>query len=118
MTENKEIHYYSEIAEKLNNNLILCNNIPEVDESVIDNITYGEYWEEDFKAQEEEGREEIEQPEIYQYFLLDCQEYQIKNLQEHYPKLIYSYSEILDLYVLCVPHFGTRWESVPTEYRE
>jgi hypothetical protein len=118
MTENKEIHFYSEIADKLNNNLILCNNITDVDESVIDNIVYGDYWEEDFKAQEEEGKEEIEYPEIYQYFLLDCNEDYIKHLQEHYPELIYSYSEKLDLYVLCVHHWGTSWTGVATEYRE
>lgn len=118
MTENKEIHYYGEIVEKLDNNLILCNNIIEIDESIIDNMTYGDYWQEDFKQQEKEGEENIQQPEIYQYFLLNCKEYQIKNLQEHYPELIYSYSELLDLFVLCVPHCGTSWDYVKTEYRE
>ena len=118
MTENKEIHYYSEIADKLDNNLILCNNIADIDESIYNNMVYGDYWEEDFKAQEKEGVEEIQSPEIYQYFLLDCQEYQIKDLQEHYPELIYSYSEVLDLFVLCVPHCGTSWDYCKTEYRE
>lgn len=116
MTENKEIHYYSEIAEKLNNNLVLCNNIAEVDGCIYNNMVYGEYWVEDFKKQEE--GEDVEYPNIYQYFLLDCQEYQIENLQHHYPELIYSYSEVLDLFVLCVPHCGTSWNYVETEYRE
>ena len=117
MTENKEIHYYSEIADKLDNNLILCNNIPEVDGCIYENMVYGDCWEKCFKKQEEAGVD-VEYPEIYQYYLLDCQEHQIKDLQEHYPELIYSYSEVLDLFVLCVPHCGTSWDYCKTEYRE
>lgn len=118
-TENKEIHYYSEIAEKLNNNLILCNDIINVDESVIDNMVYGDYWSKDYwEDVEEEEREDIEEPEIYQYFLLDCSKSRIENLQYNYPEVIYSYSEKLDLYILCVHHWGTSWTGVETDYRE
>lgn len=107
-----EKHFYKEIADKLDE-MIMCNNIAEKDETIQENIKYGEFWEEKI---EEEGEDYY--PEIYQYFLLDCNEYHLENLQEHYPELIYSYSNLLDLFVLCVPHCGTGWDLVETAYED
>lgn len=87
----KAIHWY-------NNHYILCNNIVEIDSSVLENMECDE-----------------EYPEIYQYYLSDCSKSEVEWLKEGFPSLIFSYSELLDLYVLCVDHFGTSWDYVPIE---
>jgi len=76
----------------LHNNYILCNDIVEKDP--------------DFNYPELEENEEI-----YQYFLTDASKEDVEYLQEHFG-LAFGYSEMLDLYVLCVTHFGTSWDYV------
>lgn len=86
---------YKKAVKWLNNSLILCNDIPVIDESVYDNIRFGL-----------EG--EIE---IYQWFLTDCSESDVEYLEQHFG-LKFTFSDTLDLYVLCVDHYGTSWEYV------
>lgn len=87
----------------LHNHLILCNEIAELDESVYENLNGL-----DVKF-DDDGDETIE--EIYQWFLTDCNEDDVQWLQEHFG-LLFTYSEKLDLYVLCVTHYGTSWDYV------
>lgn len=83
--------------------LILCNNIPNVDESLYDNIENGiETW------------DDGEDVEIYQYYLID--DYTTEVLKEYTNEIIF-YSELLDVYVLGVTHFGTSWDYVPTDIK-
>lgn len=35
-------------------------------------------------------------------------------MQKNFPDLIFSYSDKLDLWILCVDHFGTMWKGVST----
>lgn len=86
---------YKKAVKWLNNSLILCNDIPVIDESVYDNIRF-----------ELEG--EIE---IYQWFLTDCSESDVEFLEQHFG-LKFTFSDALDLYVLCVDHYGTSWDYV------
>lgn len=79
----------------LGNNYILCNEIPKVDETVNWNM-------------ESEDLDE----EIYQWYLSDCTKSDVEALVNYFPDLIFSYSEKLDLYVLCVDHWGTSWDYV------
>ena len=83
-----------------NNNLILCNNICEIDESVIENCRF------DFYDEETE-----EYTEIFQWFLTDCNQFDVEFLEEHFG-LLFSYSDKLDMYILCVNHYGTSWDYV------
>ena len=76
--------------------LVLCNNIAEIDSSIWDNM--GEV-EEDL--------------EIYQYCLCNLSGYEKDRLTEF--GIILSYSDMLDLDVLCVEHFGTSWDYVMTD---
>ena len=48
-----------------------------------------------------------EYPEIYQYYITNCSEF----LNEHFG-LMFSYSEVLDVWVLLVDHCGTGWDYV------
>ena len=86
---------YKNAVKYFNNSLILCNNIQEIDEYLFENC-------------------ELCNPEeeFYQYFLTDCSKDDAERLHEWFG-LNFLYSEKLDLYVLCVDHYGTSWSSVP-----
>ena len=91
------------IATKwLNNNYILCNNIPEIDESIWDNFR--------FNLEDEEGN----QRDIYQYYITDASESDVEWLEKNFPELLFTYSDKLDCFVLCVDHCGTGWDYVAT----
>ena len=105
--------------------IVLCNNIVEVDESVIDNmtlqnetkyynandeeITEDEYYEDDNAYCEEENTE------IFQWFLCNVSQYEKEQLEEM--GIIMSYSDKLDCDVLCVDHWGTSWDYVLTNVK-
>lgn len=94
---------YSVAVHWLNNSLIMCNEIPEVDPSVLDNMRFSLY------EEDEDGYEE--ELEIYQWYLTDCSDFDVKFLEEHFG-LKFTYSDLLGLYVLCVTHYGTSWDYV------
>jgi hypothetical protein len=55
--------------------------------------------------------DEDEYTEIYQWYLTDCNLSDVEFLEEHFG-LMFTYSNKLDLFVLCVAHFGTAWDGV------
>ena len=85
---------YRRIVDAYIKDLVLCNNITEIDNSVWDNM--GEFEE-----------------EIFQYYLCNLSSYEKEQLQEF--GIILSYSDLLDLDVLCVEHYGTSWDYVMTD---
>ena len=91
---------YGRIVERYIKNMLLCNNIESVDESVLynSNNLYDE--------------ESDEYTEIYQYYLCDLDDYTKEQLEEW--GFLFSYSDMLDLDVLLVDHFGTSWDYVMT----
>lgn len=105
MTNQKEKQYttYDQAVKGLN--LVLCNNIAEIDQSFWDNIR--------FNFEDEEGN----QIEIYQYFLCNASQLDVEYLEERYG-LLFSYSDLIDCFVLCVNHFGTLWSGVDVEILE
>lgn len=100
--ENKFTKYTTyQIATKwMDMNLILCNNIPEIDESIYSNMRF-DYW-------DVEGEYTID---IYQWFLTDLTESQVEWMEKNFD-LKFTYSELLDCFVLCVDHCGTSWSGV------
>ena len=102
---NMRTDYYTAV-HWLGSALILCNEIAENDVSVIENIEYPKWCDDD-----EEGREYIE---IFQWYLTDMNEEDKDFMQEKFPDLIFSYSGKLNLWILCVDHFGTMWKGVST----
>ena len=85
-----------QIATKwLDMSLVLCNNICEIDDNIYNNMRFE--WD--------------ESEDIYQWFLTDLTESSVEWLEENFD-LKFTYSELLDCFVLCVDHFGTRWSSV------
>lgn len=95
---------YKTAVHWCNNALIMCNNIPQIDPTVIDNARFAWY--------DEETETETE---IFQWFITDCNQWDVKYLEEHFPGLLFTYSDLLDCFILCVDHFGTHWGSVRIE---
>lgn len=93
---------YRVATQWLNNSLVLCNNIPNIDQSIWDNMRFDQYDEED------------EYTEIYQWYITDCSDDDVRYLEDTFG-LLFTYSELLDCYILCVDHFGTAWDYVYCE---
>ena len=95
-------NYYTAI-HWLNNSFVLCNNIPEIDNTIWNNMRWDYYNEEDDSYEE-----------IYQWFITDCSESDVEYLEEHFTGVNFTYSELLDCFILCVTHYGTMWKGVPS----
>lgn len=112
---------YRTLVEYFIGDIVLCNNIINVDESVYNNleiktryynendeeITEDEYFEDDNAYCDDSA------PEIFQYYLCNLSEYDRKQAEKC--GLILSYSDMLDCDVLCVDHWGTSWDYVLTD---
>lgn len=104
-TAEKETFYttYKEAVNWLHNDYVLCNNIVEIDQSVYENARFSF-----------EDEETGSYTEIYQWYLTDASTDDIEYLEKHFG-LLFTYSDLLDLYVLCVDHWGTSWGYVHCE---
>ena len=94
---------YSIATHWLDGGLILCNDIGKIDESIFDNARFSWF--------DEENETETE---IYQYFLTSWSEGDVEWLEKTFG-LLFTYSEKLDCFVLCVDHWGTMWTGVSCE---
>ena len=104
-TETKTMYTdYKTAVHWCHNALIMCNNIPQIDPTVIDNARFAWY--------DEETETEAE---VFQWFITDCTQWDVEYLEEHFPGLLFTYSDLLDCFILCVDHFGTAWEGVRIE---
>ena len=91
---------YRRIIERYISDFVLCLKINEVDEFVWENMQNV-----DFDSDEEIC--------IYQYYLCNLSDFERETLLEY--GIILSYSNVLDLDVLCVDHLGTSWAYVMTD---
>lgn len=107
MTNKKYFTTYNIATHWLDGGLVLCNNIGEIDLSIFDNMRFEFY--------NEETETEIE---IFQWYLTNWTESDIEYLEKTFPDLLFTYSEKLDCFVLCVDHFGTMWNGVACECSE
>lgn len=89
---------YATAVHWLGNSFILCNDIATKDNEL-------EY---EFDYYNEESDDYID---IYQYYLTNCTKRDVEFLSEHFG-LLFAYSPMLDLYILCVDHYGTAWDYV------
>ena len=49
--------------------------------------------------------------DIYQWYITDASQSDVEFLEKHF-KLLFSYSDMLDCFILCVNHYGTGWDYV------
>ena len=94
---------YSIAINWLSPSLVLCNNIAEIDQSVFDNARFS-FYDED---------EEME-TEIFQWYLTSLSLDDVEWMEKNFPDMKFTYSDLLDCFVLCVDHCGTGWDYVPT----
>lgn len=93
---------YSVAVNWLGNSRVLCNNIQNIDSSIWDNARFDLYDEEDNPI------------DIYQFFITDCDEGDVEYLEDTFG-LLFTYSDLLDAWILCVDHYGTSWNYVECE---
>lgn len=96
----KIVTNYKDAVDWLHNDFILCNNIPDLDQTIYDNMRF-DYFD------DETG----EPTEIYQWFLTSASQDDALYLEKRFG-LLFTYSDLLDCYVLCVTHYGTAWDYV------
>lgn len=77
---------------------IKCNEIKDIDPSVKMNI-----------------EKNIDPDDICQWYLSDLDYYEKECLQKYFPELIFTYSDMLELWVLCCDKLGYSWSFEMTE---
>lgn len=82
--------------------LVLCNNIVNIDDSIYDNMEF------DYFDVNDDPKD------IYQWFITNDTQSDVEWKKQTFPELLYTYSDLLDCYILCVDHFGTMWKGVQT----
>ena len=137
---------YKRVVDRfIGNNLVLCNNIINVDNELFYNRECGfadyddlkeerlEELKEEYKEELENGEETLEHLEelaedyaeeeqydyeFYQYFIIDISNWDLEYLKEcKQTTLQIMYSELLDVYVLGVGHFGTGRDYVGSDFK-
>ena len=96
---------YKRLVDRYVGDIVLCNNITDVDDGIWDNVDASDLIDED--------GDEINDLEIYQYYLCNVGEWQKEQLKG--TGVILSYSNVLDCDVLMVQHWGTSWDYVMTD---
>jgi len=81
----------------------MLNNITEIDPTIWENMRFSDYDEENDSCKE-----------IFQYFITDASGSDVEYLEKHFG-LLFTYSELLDKFILCVDHLGTSWDYVHCE---
>ena len=88
--------------------MVLCNDIVNIEDySIYDNMEYE-------RDEENEENEDDEYPEIYQWFIVEPHGYWFEQYKENF---IMTYSDKLNVWILCVDHFGTGWSYVATDVK-
>lgn len=93
---------YAVAVNWLGNSRVLCNNIANVDQSIWDNMRFSLELEDGYKR------------DIFMWYITDCDDREVKFLEENFG-LLFTYSELLDAWILCVDHYGTNWGYVECE---
>ena len=95
---------YRRLIERLGKTW-LFNNAPELSE-----------YDFEYEVNSDYDEEKDEYIDIYQYYLLDINNYMIEKLRDLKCKdVIIAWSEKLENYILMVDHFGTSWDYVLTD---
>ena len=97
---------YATLCKLCFTDMILCNDIDKIEDySIWDNMEFD---------REEDENGDFDYPEIYQWFIVETNDYFFEKYKDNF---IMTYSDKLNLWVLCVDHFGTGWSSVATDVK-
>ena len=96
---------YRRLINRISNGIWLFNNAPK-----LSNYDF------EYEVNSDYDEETDEYTDIYQYYLIDIDNYMIEKLNDLGCKdVIIAWSENLEEYVLMVDHFGTSWDYVMTD---
>ena len=84
-----------------------CGSLEQYVDETGEEITEEEY--------HESENAHIHYEEVYQYYIIS--EIDAERLAD-YTNEVVIYNEDLDLYILCVTHFGTAWSGVPSNWKD
>lgn len=97
----RETNFFNAI-NWLHPSLILCNKIPQIDESIWDNL--------EGNIEDDSG----EYLEVYQWFLTSFSDDDVEFMKRSFDMgCIYTYSDLLECWCVGVTHYGTAWDGVP-----
>jgi len=99
---------YLDAVTWLQTDRVLCNNLPSIDPSIYDNARFSWY------GKNADGTESEDMVEVYQWFISSASEWDVEYLSNRFG-LLFTYSDLLDCFVLCVTHYGTSWDYVYCE---
>lgn len=108
--EKKDNISYGDLTSFIFEDMILCNNIVKYNDN-------GSNWDLELG---EEYDEETGYIDIYQYYIVDVDNWRLGKYKEYLEEtntksdLILWYDNELDIYILGVSHCGTSWSYVPT----
>jgi len=106
---------FEKLFNRLFTDAILCNDITKLFYTDIN----GQYSEVEVEVGTDYDEETDEYLDIYQYFIVDFNNYTYSKMQELKEKLgkefILYYLSNLDLYIVGITHFGTGWDYVLTD---
>lgn len=108
----KNTSYRAMIDWCVTGGMILNNDVvPQLSKMNIDfEVFCGDMWE---SEEDEDGY--VCEVDIYQYYIISS--YDADTLKDYTNELVIYYEE-LDLYLLCVTHYGTGWDYVPSNWKE
>ena len=100
---------YFDAVHYLGGDFILLNNIHELDPDFCCSEQLGDWVDPDTITEDNPDGYPVE---IYQYFITNLNYSDVEYLANRFG-LLFQYSDLLEYWVLCVPHFGTMWKGVP-----
>ena len=106
---------FKRLFNKLFTNAVLCNNIIKLFYTEI----HGKLSDPEFIIGTDYDKENDEDIYVYQYFIVDFNEYTYSKMEEYAEQLgnefILYYIAELDMYIVGVTHWGTSWDYVLTD---
>ena len=103
LNENERKHNrvsYANVIKRYVGDMVLCNELPNVDPTVWDNLNIGACDDDDYI-------------EIYQWYICHLDDDEIRALT-HFGAIV-TRSDLLDCDVIAVDHYGTSWDYVDTD---
>ena len=86
---------YKSAIKWFNNDFVKLDKIAQMDSSVWENMKGA-------------GENDV----IAEFYVCDCSKREVEFLMKSFEGLIFSFSEVLEKYILCVDHWGTSWDYV------
>lgn len=104
MSKKRYTSFEKAVTMSFGERMVLCNKLPEIDPTIWYNM-HG-------SLEDEEGNS----IDVYQWFILGVNDYDIEYFEKTFEGgAVFTYSDLLDCWVMGVTHYGTAWTGVEVE---